>query len=446
MSRFLPLSDDDRREMLRRIGADRIDNLFDSIPVEGRYTGTLNVPRLSEQELVAEFRKLAAENATDVVSFAGAGAYTHYVPASVDAVAAREEFLTAYTPYQPEISQGTLQSIFEYQSCMCAITGMDVSNASMYDGATAFAESILMAHRSVRKKNTVLVSDAIHPHYRKVARVYLKNLGIQMELIPTEDYAMNLEALDNALANEDVFALAVGYPNFYGTIEPMDRIAPMLRDHAPKAMLISVTQEPLAFGLIAPPGAFGVDIAVGEAQSFGNYPGFGGPMLGFLTTRDKLVRHMPGRVCGRTTDVDGKTGYVLTLSAREQHIRREKATSNICSNQGWCMLRAAIYLSLLGRDGFTELAQTNHELAEYARKAINGTARFRVPDLPTFNEFVVQADGGFDEFRTAAIREGIFPGVRLGKFGLAKDQFLVAVTEMNTRADIDRLVKLMEEA
>lgn len=444
MSRFLPLSDADRQEMLRRIGVERIDSLFDSIPADGRFTGTLNVPMLAEQELVAELKKLADRNVTDIRSFAGAGVYAHYVPASVDSVAAREEFLTAYTPYQPEISQGTLQVIFEYQSLMCAITGMDVSNASMYDGATAFAEAILMAHRATKKKNSVLVSAAIHPHYRKVAEVYLRNLGIDMILVPAADHTTDLESLSEQLDNDDVFAVAFGYPNFFGVIEPIDRIVEMVREKAPKALAISVTQEPLAFGLIEPPGEFGVDIAVGEAQSFGNYPGFGGPLLGFLTTRDKLVRHMPGRVCGRTRDLDGKTGYVLTLSAREQHIRREKATSNICSNQGWCMLRATIYLALLGRDGYLELAQLNHDLAEYAKSRINGTKEFAVVDAPTFNEFVVTTSGNLNTFRKRAIEQGVFPGVRLGKFGLDGNSFLVTVTEMNTREDIDRLVELME--
>ena len=444
MSRFLPLSDADRQDMLRRIGAERIDTLFESIPADGRFPGTLDVPKLSEQELVAEFKNLASRNLTDIRSFAGAGVYAHYIPASVDAIAAREEFLTAYTPYQPEISQGTLQTIFEYQSLMCEITGMDVSNASMYDGATAFAEGILMAHRASKKRNTVLVSGAIHPHYRKVAEVYLRNLGIRMVMIPASNYAMDLDVLADAVGDDDVFAVAFGYPNFFGVVEPIDRITEMVREQNPKALLITVTQEPMAFGLIAPPGEFGVDIAVGEAQSFGNYPAFGGPLLGFLTTQDKLVRHMPGRVCGRTRDLDGKTGYVLTLSAREQHIRREKATSNICSNQGWCMLRAAVYLSLLGRDGFVEVAQLNHDLAEYARERINGTAGFTVFQQPTFNEFVVTARNGLDEFRKRAIASGVFPGVRLGKFGLDKNSFLVAVTEMNSTADIDQLVSLME--
>ncbi|RLE20085.1 MAG: aminomethyl-transferring glycine dehydrogenase subunit GcvPA [Acidobacteria bacterium] len=445
MSRFFPLSDDDRREMLRKIGADNIQSLFSSIPEGDQFTGTLNIPGYSEQELLAFFRELADTN-TQAHSFAGAGVYTHYIPAAVDSLSAREEFLTAYTPYQPEISQGTLQAIFEYQTFMCALTGMEVSNASMYDGATAFAEAILMAKRAVKKKNTVLISDAIHPHYRKVAKRYLENLGISIEIIPTVDHRMNLEALDAALANEDVFAVAAGYPNFFGIVEPMDKIAATVREKAPKALLISVTTEPLSFGLLTPPGVFGVDIACGEAQSFGNYPGFGGPLLGFLATRQKLVRNMPGRVVGQTTDVDGKTGYVLTLSAREQHIRREKATSNICSNQGWCMLRAVIYLALLGESGLKELATLNHRLAETAKAAISNTKKFEVVAGMTFNEFVVRTEVDLEDFVEHSVLHGMFPGVRLSKFGLAKDEMLVTVTEMNTVEDIHRLVELMEAA
>ena len=445
MSRFFPLSDDDRREMLRKIGADNIQSLFSSIPEEGQFNGTLNIPRYSEQELLGLFRKLADSN-TPACSFAGAGVYSHYIPASVDSLASREEFLTAYTPYQPEISQGTLQAIFEYQTYMCALTGMEVSNASMYDGATAFAEAILMAKRAVKKKNTVLISDAIHPHYRKVAKRYLENLGIQTVAIPIRDHKTDMAALLEALTGEDVFAVAAGYPNFFGIVEPLDEIAAAVREKAPKAMLISVTTEPLAFGLLTPPGEFGVDIACGEAQSFGNYPGFGGPLLGFLTTRQKLVRNMPGRVVGQTTDVDGKTGYVLTLSAREQHIRREKATSNICSNQGWCMLRAAIYMALLGKTGLRELAELNHRLAETAKKAISKTRHFEVLPGATFNEFVVRSDTDLDNFVEHSVVNGLFPGVRLSKFGLAGDELLITVTEMNTVEDIQRLVELMEAA
>lgn len=445
MSRFFPLSDDDRREMLRKIGAENIQSLFSSIPEEGQFKETLNIPSHSEQELLDVFCKLADSN-TPARSFAGAGVYAHYIPASVDSLASREEFLTAYTPYQPEISQGTLQAIFEYQTYMCTLTDMEVSNASMYDGATAFAEAILMAKRVGKKKNTVLISDAIHPHYRKVAKSYLKSLGITISVVPTRNHQIDMDALSTALENEDVFGVAVGYPNFFGIVEPLDEIAAVVREKAPKTMLISVTTEPLAFGLLVPPGKFGVDIACGEAQSFGNYPGFGGPLLGFLTTRQKLVRNMPGRVVGQTTDVDGKTGYVLTLSAREQHIRREKATSNICSNQGWCMLRAVIYLALLGKTGLEELSQLNHRLAETAKTAIAGTLHFEVVPGMTFNEFVVRSDVDLKNFVEHAVMNGMFPGVRLSKLGLAPDEMLVTVTEMNTVEDIHCLVKLMEAA
>ncbi|NOZ13833.1 MAG: aminomethyl-transferring glycine dehydrogenase subunit GcvPA [Acidobacteria bacterium] len=443
MSRFFPLSDGDRREMLRKIGADSIQSIFSSIPEGDQFTGTLNIPHYSELELLRFFRELADSN-TPARSFAGAGVYAHYVPAAVDSLSSRQEFLTAYTPYQPEISQGTLQAIFEYQTYMCALTGMEVSNASMYDGATAFAEAILMAKRVGKKKNTVLISDAIHPHYRKVAERYLENLGIQTVNVPTRNYKMDLDALNTALENEDIFAVAAGYPNFFGVVEPLDEISAAVREKAAKAMLISVTTEALSFGLLPPPGEFGVDIACGEAQSFGNYPGFGGPLLGFLTTKQKRVRNMPGRVVGQTTDEDGKTGYVLTLSAREQHIRREKATSNICSNQGWCMLRAVMYLALLGKTGVRELAELNHRLAETAKAAISKTKKFEVVPGTTFNEFVVRSDVNLEDFVEYAVTHGIFPGVRLSKFGLAPDEMLVTLTEMNTVEDIHRLVDLME--
>ena len=442
MSRFLPLSDRERENMLKEIGR---EDLFSPIPNGLRLKDELKIKAHSEKEVLDFFKNLAEMN-KNLTSFAGAGVYHHFIPSAVDYLSTREEFLTAYTPYQPEISQGTLQAIFEYQTMMCNILNMEVSNASMYDGATALAESILMAKRIVRKKNTVAISKGIHPHYTKVVKTYLKNLGINIIELELKDYATDIESLKKTLSeNGDIFAVAIGYPNFFGNVEDLKSIVPLVKEYDKKAIVITSTTEPLAFGVIAPPGDFGVEIACGEAQSFGNYPGFGGPLLGFLTTTQKHVRQMPGRVAGETVDVDGKRGYVLTLSAREQHIKRERATSNICSNQGWCMLRATIYLSLLGEEGFKKLASLNYSLSEYAKERINKTKHFKVLNTkPTFNEFLVQTDVDFLKFRDLCMEKGVFPGVHLAKFGLDKDKFLLTTTEVIDTKDIDTLVEIME--
>ncbi len=444
MSRFLPLSDNEREQMLKEIGR---EDLFSPIPKDLRFEGRLNIKGFSEKEIIDFFKNLTEMN-KNLVSFAGAGVYHHFIPSAVDYLSTREEFLTAYTPYQPEISQGTLQAIFEYQTMMCNILNLEVSNASMYDGATALAESILMAKRIVKKKNTVAISKGVHPHYLKVVKTYLKNLGINIVEVGLKDYSTDIEELKSLLAeNSDIFAFAVGYPNFYGSVEDLKEIVPIVKEYDKKAIVITSTSEPLAFGIIAPPGDFGVEIACGEAQSFGNYPGFGGPLLGFLTTTEKFVRQMPGRVAGKTVDMDGKTGYVLTLSAREQHIKRERATSNICSNQGWCMLRATIYLSLLGEEGFKKLAKLNYSLSEYAKEKINSTSNFKVVNTkPTFNEFTVQTELDFKKFRALCEENGIFPGVHLAKFGLDNDKFILTCTEVINTEHIDRLVDLMERA
>ncbi len=442
MSRFLPLSDKERENMLKEIGR---EDLFSPIPQGLRLKEDLKIKSHSEKEVLDFFKNLAEMN-KNLTSFAGAGVYHHFIPSAVDYLSTREEFLTAYTPYQPEISQGTLQAIFEYQTMMCNILNMEVSNASMYDGATALAESILMAKRIVKKKNTVAISKGIHPHYIKVVKTYLKNLGINIIELELKDYATDIESLKQTLSeNGDIFAVAIGYPNFFGSVEDLKTIVPLVKEYDKKAIVITSTTEPLAFGVIAPPGDFGVEIACGEAQSFGNYPGFGGPLLGFLTTTQKHVRQMPGRVAGQTVDIDGKRGYVLTLSAREQHIKRERATSNICSNQGWCMLRATIYLSLLGEEGFKKLASLNYSLSEYAKDNINKTKHFKVLNTkPTFNEFLVQTDVDFLKFRDLCIEKGVFPGVHLAKFGFDKDKFLLTTTEVIDTEDIDTLVEIME--
>ncbi len=444
MSRFLPLSDEEREQMLKEIGR---EDLFSPIPKDLRLKEDLKIRSHSEKEVLYFFNNLASMN-KNLTSFAGAGVYHHFIPSAVDYLSTREEFLTAYTPYQPEISQGTLQTIFEYQTMMCNILGMEVSNASMYDGATSLAESILMAKRIVKKKNTVAISKGVHPHYLKVVKTYLKNLGINIVEVGLKDYVTDIDQLKKRLSeNSDIFAFAVGYPNFYGSVEDLKEIVPVVKEYDKKAIVITSTTEPLSFGIIAPPGDFGVEIACGEAQSFGNYPGFGGPLLGFLATTEKFVRQMPGRVAGQTVDLDGKTGYVLTLSAREQHIKRERATSNICSNQGWCMLRATIYLSLLGENGYKKLAKLNYSLSEYAKEKIGKTKHFKVVNTkPTFNEFTVQTDVDFLSFRAMCEENGVFPGVHLAKFGLDKDKFILTCTEVITPEDIDKLVNLMESA
>jgi glycine dehydrogenase subunit 1 len=422
--------------MLAAIGADSVEALFSSIPAEVRLQRPLRLPEpLDEAQLMAELEALAGQNALGRV-FLGAGAYPHHVPAIVDQLLLRSEFYTAYTPYQPEVAQGTLQAIFEFQTLVCLLTGSEVANASMYDGATAAAEAALMASRQT-KRHRVIVGRNVHPEYRKVLRAYLEASHTELVEVPFgPDGRLDQNALRTVL-DESIAGVICGYPNFFGIVEDLPVLAAAA--HAKGAMLITTTLESLSFGLVQGPGSLGADICVGEMQSFGNGPNFGGPGLGFFSTREDLVRQMPGRLCGATVDRDGKRGFVLTLSTREQHIRRERATSNICTNNGLNALAAAIHLALLGKSGLRQLALINYQRARYVREQLAAKGIPTIFRGPTFNEFLVKLpDSGFIE-RVKA--KGIVPGLMIEKdYPELKGGLLICVTELHSKERLDDLV------
>ncbi|PIE02573.1 MAG: aminomethyl-transferring glycine dehydrogenase [Acidobacteria bacterium] len=442
--KYLPLSAKDRAEMLQEVGARSLDDLFVSIPEHLRLKEELDLPAAkSEMEVLNYFSERMSENQPFRVSFLGAGAYRHFCPSVVDALASRQEFLTAYTPYQPEVSQGTLQALFEFQTLIADIMGMDVSNASVYDGATGTAEAVLMALRIQKKRKKVLVSDGLHPHYRDVLNTYVESLDLDMETVPLRNNATDLEALKQMLDKETV-AVLCGYPNFLGQVEPLCEIVSLAQEH--KALVISVTMEALSLALLKPPGEFGVDIAVGEAQSFGIPLQFGGPYCGIFTCKDKYKRQMPGRLCGQTLDSEGKRAFVLTLNAREQHIRRAKATSNICTNQGLMTLRVAIYLELMGQKGIRELAEQNHAKAEFLKRGLAKLPGVTI-DLsqPTFNEFTVELPVPASQVVDHMLTRGIQAGLDLGRFFVDREnELLVNVTECHTRGMMEEFVGEME--
>jgi glycine dehydrogenase subunit 1 len=399
--------------MLEASGVKTIDDLFRSIPEKLRLRRPLDVsPPLDEIALVAEFRRLAARNHVDHPPFVGAGAYSHHVPAVVDQLLLRGEFFTAYTPYQPEISQGTLQALFEWQTYVCLLTGLDVSNASMYDGATATAEAALMATR-ITGRSKLAVSAAVHPEYRKVLASYLRSTGDVIETIPFgADGRTDLAALSKAV-DGGTAAVILGYPNFLGVVDALPEAAAIAKKAG--ALTISVTQEAVALGLLQAPGALGADVAVGTFQSFGNAVSFGGPAPGFFATREANVRQMPGRICGATVDKQGRRGFVLTLSTREQHIRREKATSNICTNAGLCALAATIHLSLLGKNGLRELARVNFDRARRLRDAMRQAGFGPVFSGPTFNEAAFDV-GDAEAVVARLAKRGIAAGAPLARW------------------------------
>lgn len=439
--RYLPHTAEDIAAMLRVVGADSIDALFANIPAACRRDQELNLPQpLTEWELDDHMGALAGDMAVapDCKVYVGAGSYQHYIPAVTRQLLGRSEFYTAYTPYQPEISQGTLQAIYEYQTLTARLLGMEVANASMYDGASSLAEALLMAVRITRRKR-VAVSRLVHPYYRQVVRTYFGPTGYEVVEVPAgADGRTDLSALGDLA---DVAGVALQTPNFWGCVE--DLAAAAARVHADAGcLLVAAFTEPLAFGLFKSPGACGADIVCGEGQSLGLPPSFGGPGLGMFATRDKFIRSMPGRLVGRTVDKDGRRGFVLTLSTREQHIRREKATSNICSNQGLCATAAAMYMAALGGTGLRELAALNRDKAEYLKQALQA-AGCRVPfSAATFNEFVVAFPPGFALRHKTLQAEGLIAGLALAPFyPELEGHYLLCATETASRADLDRLVK-----
>ena len=441
--RYIPNSPEERAEMLASIGLGDASELFRSIPADVQLKRRLDVTDpLAEPEVLAEMERLAAKNtASQKPSFLGAGVYSHYSPTIVDHLIQRSEFFTSYTPYQPEISQGTLQYIFEFQTLICQLTGMEVANASMYDGSTAMAEAYLMAQR-VTRRNKIVVAESVHPEYREVARTYTKHGDadiITAEFDSATGRLSDLSALDDKTA-----ALVVQSPNFFGCVEDLSSLADAA--HKVGALLVVVVTEAISFGLLKSPGACGADIVVGEGQSFGIPMSFGGPHVGLFATQEKFVRQMPGRLCGVAYDKNGNRGFVLTLSTREQHIRREKATSNICTNQGLIALAATIYMEAMGKKGLQEVAEQNAQKAAYAKKQIAAIDGFEIAfSAPTFNEFVVRGPRAAAEIlESVRSANGIIGGLALSKYyGGRPDEFLVCVTETSSKANIDKLISAL---
>lgn len=439
--RYIPNTDADRRGMLEAMGLRSVEDLFSGVPQELRLARPLNIPKaLSEQEMLRHMRILSDRNAhvEDYAAFLGAGAYHHFIPSIVPMLISRGEFMTAYTPYQPEMAQGTLQAMYEYQTLICQLTDLEVANASLYDGASGLAEAVLMARR-ITRRDQVLISEAVHPEYRAVLRTYLRYLGTQLREVAVDDTGQTpLPRVRQGLSQQTA-GVVVQSPNFFGVIEDLSGFAEAA--HTQGALLVQVVAEPVALGLLKPPGAWGADIALGEGHAFGNALSYGGPYLGFFATREQYVRQMPGRLAGETIDTEGRRGYVLTLSTREQHIRREKATSNICTNEGLCALAATIYLCTLGKEGLRQLAQLNLQRATYARQQLATVPGCRLAfSGPTFNEFVLETPIPARQLITQLLAQRIIAGVELGRFYPARSHaLLICVTEMNRREDIDRL-------
>ena len=443
--RYFPSSDEDVRALLAASGVKGVEDLFVSIPSEVRLKEPLAVPAaVPEPELRERFvsRSIRNSSATCRPCFLGAGAYDHYAPAAVDQLLLRSEFYTAYTPYQPELAQGTLQAIFEFQTMMADLTGMDVSNASLYDGGSATAEAALMAHR-IHKGRRVLVARSLHPAYREVLRTYLRHIGLTVEEIPFgPDGRLDLGGLKSRL-DAEVCTVLVGQPNFFGVVEDVRAVASALPQERRPLLGVAVS-EALSLALLEPPGRQGADIVCGEARSFGLPLGYGGPYLGFMTTRTQHMRQLPGRICGQTVDADGRRGFVLTLTTREQHIRREKATSNICTNEGLCMLAATIYLSLVGRKGLRELAVQNLSKAEYLKARLAEKGVRPLFASPTFNEFAVKLPVEGPKASEAAYAADL-----LGGYDLSRDYpelaggHLLCATERVSKAACDRMADVL---
>lgn len=444
---YISLSDQDKKEMMAVIGITSTRELFETIPKELHVKGKLNIPpRLSEQEICDYFNKIALQNrCSEFLSFLGAGAYNHFIPYVVDYLSERGEFLTPYTPYQPEVSQGTLQIIFEFQTLICQLTGMDVANSSLYDGASGAAEAVLMANRITRKPN-VLVAKTLHPQYREAINTYIKNIGINaIEIGFSSQGEIDIDELSEKIDGE-TSAVICQSPNFMGVIENIAKISEVA--HAHEALSLVAIAEPLSLGLLEAPGKLEADIVCGEGQSFGLPLNFGGPYLGFMACSKDFIRQMPGRIAGQTSDIEGKRGYVLTLSTREQHIRRERATSNICTNQAWCALRAAIFLETLGKEGLRKLAWHNIQKANYASEklgSLRGVERKFTGTI--FNEFVLSFSKEWIEIERFLKERKIIGGFGLKKYyPELKNSALFCVTEAHKKEDIDTLVENIEEA
>lgn len=435
---FIPISSKDLEEIFSFLKIKSFDDLFSHIPEDLKIKNNIEIETLSEQEVFKKIEEISNKNKLPEKerNFIGGGAYSHYIPAVVDFLSSRSEFYTSYTPYQPEVSQGTLQAIFEYQTLICQLTGMEISNASLYDGATSLVEAVFLASRISPERKEIWVSETLNPNYRNVLRTYLRNFDFKLKVIPKDENGkFDLNFIEKNIS-KDVLCFCFGYPNYFGIIEPVKEAVELVRREG--ILPISCTSEILSLGILKSPGELGVEISCGEAQSLGIPLSFGGPYLGFLATKEAHLRKMPGRIAGETTDKEGKRGYVLTISTREQHIRREKATSNICTNQALCALRACIYMSLLGKEGFKNLSLLNAKLAHYLKGLIK---KFIVFDSPFFNEFVIKVKNVERIFE-----RGFLIGPALEKdYPDLKDCYLIAVTELNSVKSIERLSRILEE-
>ena len=444
MHPYLPLTDEDKQAMLKKIGVSKIDDLFSDIPECVRLNRKLNInDGMSELQVKSYIEGIAGLNKSceELTCFLGAGAYDHYVPSIIKHIISRSEFYTAYTPYQAEISQGTLQAIFEYQTVMADLTGMDVSNASMYDGATACVEAAQMAANAARRKK-IVVSKTLHPEVRRVLETYLRFKDLELVEIDEAEGVTDVEKLKSVL-DRDTAAVIIQTPNFLGIIEELEDIEKYV--HKNRSLLI-VYCNPISLGILKSPGECGADIAVGEGQSLGNRMNYGGPYFGFLTTRKKYLRKIPGRIVGETTDKEGKRGFVLTLQAREQHIRREKASSNICSNEALNALTALIYLTTLGKKGIREVALQNVQKSHYAFSELVESGKYKsLFDRPFFNEFVVQSKNSVEKVNKTLLQNNILGGYDVERaYPSYKNSMLLCVTEKRTKPEIDELVSVLE--
>jgi glycine dehydrogenase subunit 1 len=437
--RYLPHTPEEIAAMLAAIGASSLDSLFEPVPADCRMTAAWDLPAAkSEWELNDHMRHLAAAMRVDEHTkvLVGAGSYRHHIPETVRSLASRSEFLTAYTPYQPEMAQGTLQGIFEYQTLTARLLGVDVVNASMYDGASALAEALLMGLRIAKKKKRVAVAKAIHPHYRAVVRAYLQPAGY--EVVELDFQASGRTDLSGLGALEDIAAVALQSPNFFGVIEDLEAAATTI--HGAGMLFVTCFTEPLAYGLLKNPGSCGADIVCGEGQSFGIAPSFGGPGLGMFGCKEPFTRNLPGRLVGETKDLEGRRGYVLTLATREQHIRREKATSNICSNQGICAMTAGMYMASLGGTGIRQLARLNYDKTQYLKETLRKAGAKVVFDGPVFNEFVVEFPTDFQPAHERLLAKNIVAGLELGAlYPEMGGRYLFCVTETISKQTMDTI-------
>jgi len=446
--RYLPHTDDEVSQMLERIGVGSIDELFAPIPESGRLNRPLDLPKgMDEASLMAHLEELATRNdAIRQTSFLGAGMYDHHIPPAVDQLLLRSEFYTAYTPYQPELSQGTLQATFEFQTLVCQLLGMEVANSSMYDGASATAEAALMAQR-ITKRSGIVLGGGIHPDYAATVRTYLTAQPDSIKSVPLDARGVSSAADLESAVNDKTAAIIIAYPNFFGSIEDLRVAAKVAHDAG--ALLVTVTSEPYALSVLTPPGELGADIAVGEGQALSTRPSFGGPGVGLFATRQEYVRQLPGRLVGETVDSKGERGFVLTLSTREQHIRRARATSNICTNHALVALALAMRTAMLGRRGFEEAGRICLSRTEYLKARLVESGRFSLPyAAPTFNEFVARrSDGKAAPLLAAVAAQGIHAGVDLGRFDPEHDRdILIAVTERHSKLELDRLVEALTTA